>query len=779
MLIALALASVRPTRAADAAELKQQLEKLSVLGSTLMIAAHPDDENTALLAYFARGRKMRTGYLSATRGEGGQNLIGSEQGEWLGLIRTQELLAARRIDGAEQYFTGAIDFGFSKTLEETLAKWGRERTLGDMVRVIRQVRPDVIILRFSGTPRDGHGHHQTSAILGKEAFLAAADRARFPEQGLEPWKAKRLLFNVFAFTRDQEKEAAATPGRLEIDTGEYNPVLGRSYNQIAGLSRSQHRSQGMGSPERVGPSKNYLVLVAGDPAEKDPFDGVDTTWGRVPGGDAVAPILTEAARTFSLDDPSKTIPHLLKARPLIRAIRHRWAGQKLRELDEAIASCAGLWIDAAADRHSAPDGTPVNVTLTAVIRSRFPMAWKGVGPLTYNQPRTRPVAVKEWTHTSATFDFEFEAGGETLELRRSAAYRYVDPVEGEKTRPVVVVPPVSVNLSESVFVFPARTARRVRMQVQAHKANASGEAWLDLSPGWTANPARQPFAIREAGAIATLSFEVLPPEQPGHATLRAVAAIDGQQVRKGVHVISYPHIPAITVFPPSEARLERVDVKNLARKAGYIAGAGDEAPRSIRQLGCEVTLLSPDDLAGRDLNEFDAIVTGVRAYNVRPDLRANQDRLLEYVRNGGTLIVQYNVAEGGPLGRDTGALARLGPYPLKIGRDRVTVEDSPVRILNPKHPLMTTPNEIGPADFEGWVQERGLYFPSEADPRYEAIIETNDPGEKPLAGGLLYARYGKGVYIFTAYSWFRQLPAGVPGAYRIFANLLSANGAGR
>src|SRR5437660_3180564 len=291
-----------------AADITLQLEKLNVLGSVLMIAAHPDDENTALLAYFARGRKTRTAFLSATRGEGGQNLIGSEQGDLLGVIRTQELLAARRIDGAQQFFTRAVDFGFTKTPEETLAKWGHDRILSDMVFTIRHYRPDVIVLRFSGTPRDGHGHHQASALLGKEAYSAAADAKRFPEQELEPWKARRLLYNTIAFTPEQEQQAAATPGRIEIDTGAYNPVLGKSYNEIAGISRSQHRSQAMGTAERRGPSKNYLTLVAGDPASGDPFDGIDTTWNRIPGGAAVGPILAEAASTFSPLDPARTIP---------------------------------------------------------------------------------------------------------------------------------------------------------------------------------------------------------------------------------------------------------------------------------------------------------------------------------------------------------------------------------------------------------------------------------------------------------------------------------------
>ncbi|MBI3470098.1 MAG: PIG-L family deacetylase [Candidatus Solibacter usitatus] len=777
-----------------------QLDRLNVLGSLMMIAAHPDDENTALLAYFARGRKVRTAYLSCTRGEGGQNIIGSEQGDLLGVIRTQELLAARRIDGAEQFFTRAIDFGFTKTAAETLAKWGRERILEDLVRAIRYFQPDVLVLRFSGTPRDGHGQHQTSAILGKEAFSTAADPQRFPDAG-PPWQSKRLLFNTFAFSREQEQQAAAVPGRLEIDAGEYNPLLGKSYSEIAAISRSQHRSQAMGSAERRGPMKNYLTLVAGEAAVSDPFDGVDTTWSRVPGGAAVGAILAEAARTFSPTDPASTIPLLLKARPLMRRLDHPWALLKLRELDEAIALCAGLWLEASADRYLAVPGSGLKLTLTAVNRSRFPLTWKEGGVLAYNQVLTRIVTWPVADSYSQPFwlarpkqgdaydvdpavvfraeappwdtSFEIEAGEEILRVNRPILYRWVDPAEGEKTRPVVVAPPVVVNLAESVFVFPNGQAQPVQVQVKANVSKQSGEVRLEIGGGWKVSPPRAPFRLPEAGERAELRFEVKPPSGGSNARMRAIATVEGKEIASGMQAISYPHIPPQVLFPPAEARLESFDVKTLARRVGYIAGAGDEIPRALRQIGCEVTLL--DDLARRNLNEFDAIIAGVRAYNVRPELRAHQQRLLDYVRDGGTYIVQYNTAEGGPFGqRDTGALARLGPYPLKIGRDRVTVEEAPVTLSNPGHALLRRPNLITPADFDGWVQERGLYFASEWDPRYESVFESHDPGEKPLPGGLLYARHGKGVYLFTAYSWFRQLPAGVPGAYRIFANLLSA-----
>jgi LmbE family N-acetylglucosaminyl deacetylase len=794
-----------------------------------MIAAHPDDENTALLAYYARGRSVRTGYLSLTRGEGGQNLIGPEQGDLLGVIRTQELLAARRIDGAEQFFTRAIDFGYSKSADETLAKWGREKVLSDIVWVIRKFRPDVIILRFSGTPRDGHGQHQSSAILGKEAFSAAADKNRFPEQlrYVQPWQAKRVMWNVFSFTPEQEKEARAMPHQVEVDTGEFNPILGKSYNEIAGISRSQHRSQGMGAPERRGPSKNFLVTVEGPPADESAFAGVDTGWQRVPGGEAVGKILAEAERTFEPEHPERLIPLLLRARPLLAAIDDPWARRKLEELDETVALCSGLWLDATADHFALVPGRKVEIQLTALNRSHSNMDLRGysvvtahgdIDPehkygthtLTYNKPVTEslswtgsadcPYSQPYWlrrAHSGDTYEIEDQQwigladtpplltaefmlnfAGANVTLKRPVQFRYVDPTEGELTREVVVVPAVGINLPERVEFFPDEAPKKIEIELKANVAKAAGELRLELPEGWRAEPQSQPFQLPDADGELALRFSITPPHAGAQARLRAIAKVDGNEISTGMTVISYPHIPPQVLFPTADAKLVRADVKVTAHKVGYVMGAGDDLPEALRQLGCEVTLLSERDLAGGDLGVLDAIVTGVRAYNVRADLRANQERLLEYVHNGGTLIVQYNVAEGGPFGgRKTGELAHLGPYPLQIGRARVSVEEAPVKFLEPDNPLLVSPNHISEKDFEGWIQERGLYFASEWDSHYHAILETHDPGEKPQEGGMLAARYGQGVYIFSGFSWFRELPAGVPGAFRIFANMLSARGA--
>lgn len=789
-----------------------------------MIAAHPDDENTAVLAYYARGRKVETGYLSATRGEGGQNLIGSEQGELLGLIRTQELLAARRNDGAQQFFTRAIDFGFTKTVDETLQKWGHDTILSDIVWVIRRFQPDVVILRFSGTSKDGHGQHQVSALLGKEAFSVAADPHRFPEQlqWVKPWQAKRLLWNVFAFTPEQQKEAASMPGRIQIDAGQFDPVLGKSYAEIAGISRSEHKTQGMGVPQRRGSAPDFFVTVAGDKPEKDLLDGIDITWNRVPGGAAIGRQLARAAAEYQMEHPEKTVPLLLAVRPAIAKLAgsgNIWGVRKLGELDEAVALCSGLWLDAVASQPTETPGGRWKITLTAIDRSPVAIGpvvarVEGLGQsagdtlastLTYNKPASKnveiaipagaPYSQPFWLahkHKGETYTiddqlligrpdpipvlqatFKVNIDGQQLTMQKAVRYRYVDHVEGEKIEPIVVTPPVAVNLIEPALVFPNESPKQiavlVRSEARSEGGRISGTLRVDAPGGWKIVPESATFQLTSTGEERQFSFSVTPPANASPARFRAVANVQGNDIESGVHVIAYSHIPPQTVFPRSEGKLAPAPLTVLARRVGYIYGAGDQVPDAIRQMGCPVTFLSDQDLAGGNLSSYDAIVTGVRAYNVRDALRANQQRLLQYVEQGGTMIVQYNVADG----RSTG-VENIGPYPITLSGDRVTEEDSRVTFVDPQSPLLNQPNKITEADFQGWVQERGLYFASRWDRHYHTVIECHDPGEKPMGGGMLVTNYGKGVYIFTGYSWFRQLPAGVPGAYRIFANLLSA-----
>lgn len=826
-----ALAPLRAQRSISGEiEIRLALEKLNTLGSAMMIAAHPDDENTALLAYLARGRHVRTAYLALTRGEGGQNLIGPEQGDQMGIIRTQELLAARKIDGAEQYFTRAIDFGFSKTAEETLTQWPRREVLADIVWNIRRFRPDVVILRFTGTPRDGHGHHQASAILGREAFSLAADPTQFPEQlaYVQPWQPRRLMQNVLSGPppgggRGGQPPPAQpqTPAErgLEIDLGAYSPELGFSYGQIAGMSRSQHRSQGMGSAERPGSQRNTLITLAGDIATSDLFEGVELSWARLPGGERVAPLLRRALDSFEPAHPEKLLPVLAEARPLIAAIDDPLARRKLAELEELMVLASGLHLEAQAAEFAVTPGSELRVNASVTARLPVPVTMLGVRltgmrdapaqqipatvlqtnqtvqyPLTVRVPPDQPYSQPYWlalpkngtlynipdqrlignAENAPVLEAHFRVriAGTELEITRPVQHRYVDRVYGELVRPLEVIPPVAINLVESALVFPDTASRQIEVPVRSNSGKQSGEVRLEAPLGWNVRPAAQKFELSFTGEQTTVTFQLTPPVADSTGVLRAVAHVGTATISTGTVRIEYPHIPVQMLLPPAQAALVRTDITNLAKTVGYVMGAGDEVPNAIRQLGAEVTLLSAQELARGDLSRFDAIVTGVRAWNVRPDLRANYQRLFDYAFNGGTVIVQYNVAEGGPAGG--GPLEHIGPYPIRTGRERVTVEDAPVSFPNPNLALLHAPNEITQADFEGWVQERGLYFADQWDERYLSVLESHDPGEEPLAGGMLYAPYGKGVYIFSAYDWFRELPAGVPGAYRLFANMLSA-----
>ena len=813
LLFAVALGA-QPQPFTGATALEHSLRKLNELGSVLMIGAHPDDERTDVLAYFARGRNMRAAYLSLTRGEGGQNLIGPEQGAQLGVIRTQELLAARRIDGAEQFFTRAIDFGFSRTAAETFEKWGRERILSDVVWVIRRYRPDVIVLGFSGTPRDGHGHHQASAILGKEAFAAAGDPRRFPEQlqWVQPWQAKRIVLAEFQAFFGIPPGAGPKAGW--VDTGEFNPVLGYSYGELAVLSRSMHHSQGTGAMRRPGAARTDFELVAGDPVTGQLFDGIDTSWNRIPGGGRVGEILAEAIRAFDVTHPAKTIPLLARARPLVAALSDPLAKRKLEELDETIAQCAGLFLEAQAGSPQVVPGGPFTLAATVLNRSEEPVrvvsaniegVWNRAlelkpATLGYNQeariefrgtvppeqdcsqpywlrepPEHDVYQVKEQrlvgladTPPVASVRWRLEVAGAGIELVRPVDYRYAERSEGERTRPLAIVPAVAVNPSESVAVFPDSAPRAIHIALEANIAKAAATVRIVAPAGWKVAPRDVPIQLDDAGEEREAVFQVTPPAAESVAELRAVANVNGRDIPDGMEAISYPHIPVETWFPPAHIKLMRANIQVSVRKVGYIMGAGDEMPDALRQMGLEVTLLSASDLAQSDLSRFEAIVAGVRAYNVRAGLRANHARLMEYVKRGGTYIVQYNTGD---------ATLQVGPYPFTTppgSAYRITVEDAPVSFPHPDSPLLRTPNHIEARDFEGWVQERGLYFATAWDKRYETVFSSHDPDEPPLEGGELWTRYGKGVYIFTAYSWFRQLPAGVPGAWRLFANMLSA-----
>jgi LmbE family N-acetylglucosaminyl deacetylase len=812
-----AIASEGPPAVLDGAALHLALEKLTVVGSVLFVAAHPDDENTAMLTWLENEEMVRAGYLSLTRGDGGQNLIGDEQGDLLGVIRTQELLAARRIDGAEQFFTRAVDFGYSKGPDETLAKWGRDAVLADVVRVIRTFQPDVIVMRFPATGEGRHGHHTASALLAVDAFEAAGDPARFPDQleTLAPWKATRLLWNYFTWAAPPSGESAKE--FFPVDLGAYNALLGCSYTELAGESRSMHKSQGFGSAERRGTSINYLKLIAGEPAAADLFEGVDLSWNRIPGGTQVGELLDAVHRDHDPSNPAASLPGLLKAREALTRLQATAAGgshptplgHKARELDEAIRSCAGLWLEAVATRHTLSPGDSIQVDVTAINRSSGALRLTGVRSETPGLAseadtllaENRPVSLSlrsivptnlDWRATQPYWlqdpvegglhhvadpalvgtpgnepalrvTFTVTTSGHSIDYTIPVLYRWVDRVRGELYRPVVIAPEVTLALDEQVYLFPDASPQPVRVRLEARRT-VQGSARLLLPSGWRSDPITQDVALTP-GETRDVFFHVTPGLEG--SPLRAEFVAGDQVYARGMTVIDHSHIPIQTVFPEASARMLRLDLSRVGDSIGYVMGPGDDVPAALAQAGYRVTLLGDEDLASGDFSRYDAIVVGVRAYNSRDALKRSSRRFLEYVEAGGTLVVQYNTADR-TLHQD------FAPYPLKLGRDRVTVEEAPIEFIDPASPLLNTPNRITDSDFKGWVQERGLYFASEWGPEYQTVLSSADPGETPAAGGLLWARHGKGIFIYTGYAFFRQLPAGVPGAYRLFANLVSA-----
>ncbi|GGG36712.1 PIG-L family deacetylase [Hymenobacter glacieicola] len=815
----------------SSSEILLGLKKLNVLGSVMYIAAHPDDENTRLIAYMANGRLLETGYLSCTRGDGGQNLIGPELREQLGVIRTQELLAARRIDGGRQFFTRANDFGFSKTPEETFTIWDKEQVLSDMVWVIRQRRPDVLITRFPPDSRAGHGHHTASAILAAEAFEAAGDPKRFPEQlkYVQPWSPKRLFWNTGSFF---VKPGENMDGYLKVDAGAFNPLLGQSYGEIAARSRSQHKSQGFGSAAQRGEALEYLQYVKGDKAKSDPFEGIDLSWNRVPGGAAVGKLIDEVIRKYDPSNPSASVAGLLKVREELQRLRINkqdgfWLEEKIQATSRLILACSGVYAEAVTKEPTFSSGTEAQIDYEVVNRSGLPIRLNKVivqkpyfpgdpvtitadGPesnsdqaveLSYNKRATGKVTVAGrnnflisqpyWLRENGSVGmYRLSTGAEVGAAENSAVasatfflstngtnvelltvpvqYKSTDPVEGEKYRPLVVVPPVAVNIGGRAYVFADNQPKTIPVTLRAGKAGVKGSVALTLPQGWKSEPASFPFDLASKDAEQTVQFRVQPGvgAAEGRAELRAVATVDGQPYSRGYQAIEYNHIPTQVLFPEAVAPLVKLDLKRKGQEIGYLMGAGDEVPDALRQIGYTVTLLKPEDLTDQNLRRFDAVVLGVRAYNTVDRLKTLQPTLLRYVENGGNLVVQYVVNRGT-------VLPQIGPYPLTLSSDRVTVENAPVTFLNRQQPLLNSPNKITARDFEGWVQEQGLYYPSAWDPKYQTVLSSADPGEKAKESAILVADYGKGHYIYTGLSLFRELPAGVPGAYRLLTNMVS------
>ncbi|WP_431107145.1 PIG-L family deacetylase [Winogradskyella poriferorum] len=803
----------------NSSEIYEAVQKLNVLGSVLYVAAHPDDENTRLISYMSNEVKARTAYLSLTRGDGGQNLIGPEIRELLGVIRTQELLAARRIDGGEQRFTRANDFGYSKHPEETLAIWNKDLVLADVVWAIRNFKPDVIINRFDHrTPGSTHGHHTSSAMLSMEAFDLANDASQYPSQlqYTETWQPKRIFFNTsWWFYGSQEKfEEADKSNMLNFDIGVYYPSKGLSNNEVAALASSQHLCQGFGRLSQRGTQQEYIEFLKGEPlnGSNSVFEGIDTSWNRIEGGLAIGNILNSVEENFNFKNPATHLPQLLEAYKLLQNVKDdHWKAIKSKELLTIIEACAGLYLEASSNSpHAAPNST-VSLDIEALNRSsasiklisyKLSTLQNAISKqidmaenqkLNFNEGITIPknshyttpywlnkkstlgmyhVDNEEWigkpeTPRAVFVDFNLNIEGTPITITKPVIYRYSKPDKGELYRPFEIIPEVSASISDKVFIFENDQQKEIEVTVKAGRDAIEGYVQMAYPNDWNVYPQKQKIEIVNKGDVQKVVFTVIPPKNQSEGLITPMVNINGKYYTDELIEIDYIHIPYQTVLMPSVSKVVRLDIEKRGNNIGYIEGAGDVVPESLRQIGYNVTIVKPEQISAENLMNFDAIVVGIRAYNILDELKFKQKFLLDYVKEGGNLIVQYNTNRR--LKTDN-----IAPYDLQLSRDRVTDENAEVRILEPNHPILNFPNKITSQDFEGWVQERGLYFPNQWSDEFTPLLSMNDKGESSKEGSLLVTKYGKGNYIYTGLSFFREFPAGVSGAYRLFANLLSA-----
>jgi len=815
-----------PTRNLSSGELLEGVRKLQVTGRVLYIAAHPDDENTRMLAWLARDQKVEAAYLSLTRGDGGQNLIGTEVREGLGVIRTQELLAARRVDGARQFFTRANDFGYSKSPEETFTKWDRDSLLADVVWVIRQFQPDVIITRFNPDPSPTHGHHTASAQLAVDAFAAAADPKRFPEQlqFVQAWAATSLYWNTswWFFGREDFDKS----GYLPVSVGSFNSILGTGYGEIAAESRSMHKSQGFGAARQRGEEIEYLKPLAGKADTMNLFAGVVTDWSRVKNSAAFVAALQKAEAAFNVSQPELMLPQLLEAQQLLLTLdpKNIHVREKKEQLEKLIAETAGIWQEATAEKFSYCRKDSIRIKLTSLVRrpvnvKRLAVTWGGLSdaPPIYlavaasaqaenlsrnkkftvdksfviaeNQAYSAPfwlngrldagffdLSQQQWVgipENPAPFQvsvqYEITAGGKTanIYLNEPVLYRWTDPVEGERYRPIEVLPAVSLAFDKGHYFSRDYKPVKLEVVVQKQQSGFAGTLALHLPEGWLSLPEFVTLTASTNGSEQRYAFEIRPGKNATSGHVSAVITAGDQKFDQSLSRIEYKHLPVQTLLPKASAPLQLIDLKTNPRRIAYIDGAGDELPLALRQLGYVVDVVDVATLNPGILKQYDVVLTGVRAYNTVSALATKNQLLFDFVAAGGTLIQQYNTSQG--LVTD-----QLGPLPLKLSRERTTVETSPVTLLQPQHILFQQPNRITSADFDHWIQERGLYYPGSWDIQLIPMLRLADPGEKPSDGALLYGEFGKGIYMYTGLSFFREIPAGVPGAYRLLVNMIEA-----
>ncbi len=817
VVLTLPLVQAQKPKTPSSSEIYESIQKLNVLGSVLYVAAHPDDENTRLIAYMANQVKARTAYLSLTRGDGGQNLIGPEIRELLGVIRTQELLAARDVDGGEQLFSRANDFGYSKHPDETLAIWDEDQVLSDVVRAIREFKPDVIINRFDHrTPGTTHGHHTTSAILSVKAFDLANDKNAYSEQlqHSETWQPKRLFYNT-SWWRYGSREAfnkVDKSNMLRLDIGVYYPLKGMSNNELASIASSQHLCQGFGRVSTRGTQMEFIELLKGEPlnGSTDVFSGIDTSWNRIKGGKAIGNILNNIEANFNFKNPSLHISDLLKGYQLLQKIEdEHWKTQKTKELKAIIQMCAGLYLEASAESNWATAGEKVNISLEVLNRSDIPITLvsvSNIGDMNISKninlenntkfdikeelkiPETAVPTTPYWldkkgslgmyqvddtsligkpeTPRAYMVDFNVLIENVPITFTKPIVQRFSKPDKGELYRPFEIIPEASAKIKEKVFIFNDSKQQDIMVVVKAGRDNLVGDVEVCYPNDWQVYPKKQKVNIPHKGEEQTLVFTVIPPNNQSEGLIGPIVHIGDKYYTKELIEIDYEHIPFQTVLLPSESKVVRLDIQKRGENIAYIQGAGDVVPESLEQIGYNVRVLTLDEINTETLSRFDAVVVGIRAYNTLDDIDFKQQQLFDFVANGGNMIVQYNTAH-------RLKSKNLAPYDLKLSRDRVTDENAEVRFLVPDHEVLNFPNKITQKDFEGWTQERGLYFPNNWGNEFTPILSMNDKGETSKDGSLLVAKHGKGYYMYTGLSFFREFPAGVSGAYRLFANMLS------
>ena len=794
-------------------EILLQLQKLNTVGSVLYVAAHPDDENTRLLSYLAKEKKVKTAYLSLTRGDGGQNLIGTEQAELLGLIRTQELLAARRIDGAEQFFSRAYDFGYSKNPEETFLFWKKDSILSDAVWIIRNFKPDVIICRFPTTGEGGHGHHTASAIIALEAFAAAADENRFKEQlkFTKTWQAKHIFWNTFNFGSTN----TTSENQIKEDVGVYNTLLGKSYGEIAAESRTMHKSQGFGSAKNRGSSIEYFKQLDKD-SVKYLFENTSLQWDRFKGTEKFQEKLNSIIENFNSSKPYQSVSKLIELIKELNSIKNKdenfihYQKIKLKEIDQLIIACSGIWAEASSPDYTVSANSNVAITAQIINRSVINVSLEKITFLNNNDTVVnkivnnnellsikhkeilsdkinfsnpywlikKPVEGLFFTNNlqligkpendaALTVNFKIKIEDYPLTISRGVIHKTTDPVKGEIYRPVEILPCATLNFDEKFYLFDSSNSKEIKCHIKSNQDKLIGKLEIKTTGNWKAKISNPEINLVNKGDETSIEIEIFAGD--GKEIMEAtILTNEGNTCNKSIARINYDHIPSQFVLSDCKVYVQKIELKKELKPIAYIEGAGDDVPKCLEQIGYTITKLSDEQILNEDLSKYAAIVTGIRAYNTNNRLQVCYQKLMNYVNNGGNLIVQYNTNNRiGPL------LAKIGPYPFSISRERVTDEKSPVNFLVPEHPILNYPNKISTSDFENWIQERGIYFTNELDSNYVSILEMNDNGESKNKGSLITAKYGKGNFVYTGLSFFRELPAGVPGAYRLFVNLIS------